>query len=113
MEKRSSKVRKDTHAQGPSAKKRVPHVIDLKTISGLRVVFEEASYGEGHFYQVGQSGRTITITYNREHPFWRELVEHAAERLCLISRVWERLFGQMGYFLGSLESPVKTGSQLA
>jgi hypothetical protein len=34
---------------------------------------------KGHFYQVGQSGRTITITYNREHPFWRELVEHATE----------------------------------
>jgi len=42
-------------------------------------VFEEASYGEDHFYQVGQSRRTITITYNREHPFWRELVEHATE----------------------------------
>jgi hypothetical protein len=79
MEKRSSKARRDTASQGSGAKKRVPHVTDLKTISGLKVVFEEASYGEGHFYQVGQSGRTITITYNREHPFWRELVEHATE----------------------------------
>ena len=24
-----------------------------------------------------QEQRTITVTYNREHPFWRELVEHA------------------------------------
>jgi len=28
---------------------------------------------------VRQDGRTIVITYNREHPFWRELIEHAAE----------------------------------
>jgi hypothetical protein len=79
MEKRSSKANRDTASEGSGAKKRAPHITDLKTISGLKVVFEEASYGEGHFYQVGQSGRTITITYNREHPFWRELVEHATE----------------------------------
>ena len=24
-------------------------------------------------------GGTITVTYNREHPFWRELVEHAED----------------------------------
>jgi hypothetical protein len=49
-------------------------------VSGLKVLFEEGDYGEqGQFYLVRQAGRTITVTYNREHPFWRELVEHADE----------------------------------
>ena len=26
-----------------------------------------------------QGGNTVTVTYNREHPFWREIVEHANE----------------------------------
>ncbi len=26
-----------------------------------------------------QDGRTIVVTYNREHPFWRELVEHTSD----------------------------------
>jgi hypothetical protein len=42
------------------------------------VVFNEGDYGEeSPFYLVKQEGRVITVTYNREHPFWRELVEHA------------------------------------
>ena len=50
----------------------------MKTVSGFKVVFNEGDYGEGHpFYAVKQEGRTITVTYNREHPFWRELVEYA------------------------------------
>ena len=52
---------------------------DLKTISGLKVVFEEGSYGEGPFYHVRQDGRIIRVVYNRDHPFWRELLEHATE----------------------------------
>jgi hypothetical protein len=51
----------------------------VKTISGLRVVFNEADYGEGPFYFVGQDGRMIIVTYNSERPFWRELVEHATD----------------------------------
>jgi hypothetical protein len=44
----------------------------------LRVAFHEGDYGDqGPFYLVAQEGRTITVTYNREHLFWRELVEHA------------------------------------
>jgi hypothetical protein len=26
-----------------------------------------------------QEGRTLTITYNRDHPFWREFEEHGDE----------------------------------
>ena len=38
----------------------------------------EGDYGEQTpFYQVRQEGRTIIVTYNREHPFWREMLEHA------------------------------------
>jgi len=78
VEKRSFKA-KNTHTGGGSAKKKTSHVTDLKTISGLKVVFEEGSYGEGPFYHVGQEGRTISVVYNRDHPFWRELVEYATE----------------------------------
>lgn len=79
IEKRSPKGARGTHAQSPGLRKGAPHVTDLKTVSGLKVVFEEGSYGEGPFYQVRQEGRTIRVVYNREHPFWRELVEHATE----------------------------------
>lgn len=79
VEHRSAKAKRGTHPQGSGFKKRPPHVTDLKTISGLKVVFEEGDYGEGPFYQVGQEGRTIRVVYNTQHPFWRELVEHATE----------------------------------
>jgi hypothetical protein len=55
-------------------------VTELRTISGLRVTFNEASHGDqSPFYVVGQEGRTIIVTYNRDHPFWRELVEHSSD----------------------------------
>ena len=79
VEKRASQPRKGAPKKGMGEKPQAPHVTDLKTISGLRVEFLEGNYGEGPFYQVGQQGRTITVTYNREHPFWREFVEHASE----------------------------------
>lgn len=79
IEKRSSKAKSGNHSLSPVLRKRAPHVTDLKTISGLKVVFEEGDYGEGPFYQVGQEGRTIRVVYNTQHPFWRELVEHATE----------------------------------
>ncbi len=79
VEKRSSRGKSGTHAKGAGSKNRAPHITDLKTISGLKVVFEEGSYGEDPFYQVRQEGRTIWVGYNRDHPFWRELVEHGAE----------------------------------
>ena len=79
VEQRSARAKRGTESQASGLRKRAPHVTDLKTISGLKVVFEEGSYGEGPFYQVRQEGRTIRVAYNREHPFWRELVEHATE----------------------------------
>ena len=67
-------------AKGDGERSRTPHVGDLRTVTGLKVQFEEADYGDGsEFYVVQQKGRTIFVTYNREHPFWRELVEHARE----------------------------------
>ncbi len=78
LEKRNPKSRHGAHPTTDGTRKRTPHVTDLKTISGLKVTFNEADYGEGTaFYVVNQQGRTVTVTYNREHPFWRELVEHA------------------------------------
>ncbi|MEX2237631.1 MAG: ATP-binding protein [Dehalococcoidia bacterium] len=78
VEQRAKRAKKGTHTTGNGAKSRSPHITDLKTISGLKVVFDEADYGEqSPFYLVRQDGRTITVSYNREHPFWRELVEHA------------------------------------
>ncbi len=56
-----------------------PHVLDIKTASGLKVVFNEADYGEAPFYVVKQEGRTIVITYNRAHPFWREISAYGDE----------------------------------
>lgn len=79
VEHRSARGKKGTLPHGPGPKKRPPHITDLKTISGLKVVFEEGDYGEGPFYQVDQKGRTIKVVYNTQHPFWRELVEHATE----------------------------------
>jgi hypothetical protein len=78
VEKRVTRGTKGAHPKGEGDRDRTPRHTTLRTIAGLRVVFEEGDYGEdSHFYQVRQSGRTITVTYNREHPFWRELVEHA------------------------------------
>lgn len=68
-----------TNARKSSEKVRNPHLGDLRTPAGLKVVFEEGDYGEGPFYNVKPDGRTIIVSYNREHPFWRELVEHAAD----------------------------------
>lgn len=79
VERRLPKAKKAVNGKGLNARPRSPHVTDLKTISGLKVRFDEGNYGEGPFYLVRQEGKTIIVTYNREHPFWRELVEHAAE----------------------------------
>jgi hypothetical protein len=78
VEERRPRRNKGTHTKGNGEKTRTPHVTNLKTISGLKVRFDEGDYGEqSPFYLVRPDGRTITVTYNREHPFWRELVEHA------------------------------------
>jgi hypothetical protein len=78
LEKRSPKGQKELHPRGNGDKTRTPHVANLKTISGLKVLFNEGDYGDqSPFYLVKQEGRTITVTYNREHPFWRELIEYA------------------------------------
>ena len=78
VENRQPRGRKGVHPRGNGDRARAPHVTNLKTISGFRVQFNEGDYGEqSPFYHVKQEGRTIFVTYNREHPFWRELVEHA------------------------------------
>jgi hypothetical protein len=81
IEKRAPRERKGTHpTNGTGEKPRTPHVTHLRTISGLKVEFDEGDYGEqSTFYFVNQVGRTITVTYNREHPFWREFLEHASD----------------------------------
>jgi hypothetical protein len=56
-----------------------PHVSSIKTASGLKVEFNEGNFGEAPFYLVKQEGKTIMITYNRDHPFWRELVVYSDE----------------------------------
>lgn len=77
VERRSSNGRKRSNSERSGLAKSSRHITDLKTISGLKVVFEEGDYGEGPFYHVEQEGRTIRVVYNTQHPFWRELVEHA------------------------------------
>jgi hypothetical protein len=80
IEKRTPRGRKGSHSNGSGDKSRTPHVTNLRTISGLKVAFDEGNYGEqSPFYLVKQEGRTITVTYNREHPFYREFLEHASD----------------------------------
>ena len=63
----------------PGMPKVRPHITRIKTASGLKVEFNEGNFGEAPFYLVKQEGKTIVITYNRDHPFWRELVVYADE----------------------------------
>jgi hypothetical protein len=78
VEERSPRGKQGSHSKKNGERARNPHVSNLRTISGLKVLFNEGDYGEeSPFYLVKQEGRTITVTYNREHPFWRELIEHA------------------------------------
>lgn len=81
VEKRAPKKNKSEEINNKTTteKTRTPHVGDLKTVTGLKIVFNEGDYGEGSFFFVKQEGKSIVITYNREHPFWRELVEHATD----------------------------------
>jgi hypothetical protein len=82
IEKRTPRGHEGTRPNGTGDKNRErrPHVTHLRTISGLKVAFEEANHGEENpFYSVNQVGRTITVTYNREHPFYREFLEHASD----------------------------------
>jgi hypothetical protein len=80
IERRTPRGGKGTHRNGGGDKPRTPHVTDLRTISGLKVAFDEGDYGDqSPFYLVKQEGRTITVTYNREHPFYREFLEHASD----------------------------------
>jgi hypothetical protein len=79
IETRERRGIKGTHTSKDGQKSRNPHLSDLKTPAGLKVEFNEADYGEGPFYSVRQDGKTVFVTYNREHPFWREIVEHAAD----------------------------------
>ena len=77
VEKRSAGGKRESHSRGNGERTRTPHVANLRTVSGFKVLFNEGDYGEQcPFYLVKQEGRTITVTYNREHPFWREFVEY-------------------------------------
>jgi hypothetical protein len=78
VEKRFPRGKRESHPRGNGDRTRTPHVANLKTVSGLKVVFNEGDYGEqSPFYLVRQEGRTIYVTYNQDHPFWRELIEYA------------------------------------
>jgi hypothetical protein len=80
IERRTPRGGKGTHRNGDGDKPRTPLVTNLRTISGLKVAFDEGDYGDqSPFYLVKQEGRTITVTYNREHPFYREFLEHASD----------------------------------
>jgi hypothetical protein len=80
IEKRTPRGGKGTHPRSNGGQTRTPHVTNLRTISGLKVAFDEGNYGDQNpFYLVKQEGRTITVTYNREHPFYREFLEHASD----------------------------------
>ena len=76
---RSPKKPTNGKATSPGTSKARPHLTTLKTASGLKVEFNEGNFGEAPFYLVKQEGKTIVITYNRDHPFWRELVVYADE----------------------------------
>ncbi|MGI9078102.1 MAG: ATP-binding protein [Gemmatimonadaceae bacterium] len=72
LERRVPRGSKSSHSRGAGERDRNPHVTELRTPTGLKVQFEEGDYGEqSPFYLVKQEGKTITVTYNREHPFWR------------------------------------------
>jgi hypothetical protein len=84
VEKREPQSAAQPRKNGPSKpgaeRKRTPLHATLKTVTGMKVVFNEADYDEQTpFYVVKQEQRTITVTYNRLHPFWRELVEFSEE----------------------------------
>jgi hypothetical protein len=80
IEKRTPRGGKGTHSHKNGDKPRTPHVTNLRTVSGLKVAFDEGDYGDQNpFYLVKQDGRTIRVTYNREHPFYREFLEHASD----------------------------------
>jgi hypothetical protein len=73
LEKRQPRGKKGSHEKGNGDRSRTPFRTELKTPAGLRVEFREGDYGEAPFYLVSQEGQKLIITYNREHPYWREL----------------------------------------
>lgn len=79
VEKRERRGGKGTHPHSNGDRNRVPRHQEFKTPSGMKVIFEEASFGETPYYSVKQENATIIITYNRDHPLWRELLEHAED----------------------------------
>ena len=61
-----------------SSRRRVPpHALEGRHLPSRR--FRGSELLQGAFYFVRQAGRTIVIERNLEHPFWRELIEHASE----------------------------------
>ena len=79
VERRERLGEKGTHTAGSGLRDREPRHQEFRTPTGLTVVFEEGDYGDAPYYQVRQEKSTVIITYNREHPFWRELVAHSED----------------------------------
>jgi len=79
LERRERRGEKGSHPRGDGMHEREPRHQEFRTPAGLRVVFEEGDYGDAPYYQVRQDKSTIVVTYNREHPFWRELVMHSED----------------------------------
>lgn len=77
VEKRERKNERGSYSRGTGERPRTAHQTQLRTAAGLKVVFNEGNYGEAPFYFVEQQGSTLTITYNRDHLFWREFEEQA------------------------------------
>ena len=60
VEKRNRRAGKGSHGTRDGERSRSPHLTELRTVSGLKVAFDEGDYcGEGPFYLVKQDGRTI------------------------------------------------------
>jgi hypothetical protein len=78
IEKRGPRKNKGTHGHGTGEARKL-HPEHIKTSSGQKVVFKSGSYGESPFYIVEPQGRTIVITYNRDHRFWRVFEEHLSD----------------------------------
>lgn len=76
VEKRERKGERGTNSRGSGDRARTPKETQLKTAAGLKVVFNEGNFGEAPFYALDQQGKTLIITYNRDHPFWREFEDH-------------------------------------
>lgn len=66
-----------TPARTQASEERAQRAGVSKVRSSLRTSFEEGNYGGDFFYHVHLNGRDVTIAYNRDHPFYQLLADHA------------------------------------